>query len=125
MPSRGHFDGRPMWAEVNLKALVHNFRAIRQHLDSRAGATAKIDGKDSQAPKILAIVKANAYGHGAVPVARTLAKAGADYLGVTCSAEGIELREGGVHKPILLLTGFWDGEENSVIKNKLTPTITR
>src|SRR5262249_30607906 len=110
---------------VNLKALVYNLHSIRRYLNSRAGATSTSETGDSKRPKILAIVKANAYGHGAVPVARTLAKAGADWLGVTCSAEGIELRDGSVRKPILLLTGFWEGEEKRVIKNKLTPTITR
>src|SRR6185295_16798418 len=95
------------------------------HLDSRAGAASNIGGAHSESRKILAIVKANAYGHGAVPVARTLARAGADWLGVTCSAEGIELRDGGVRKPILLLTGFWEGEEKRIIKNNLTPTVTR
>ena len=71
------------------------------------------------------MVKANAYGHGSVPVARALAKAGADWFGVTCSAEGIELRESGIRKPILLLTGFWPGEEKRLLEYRLTPTIVR
>src|SRR5207302_1445395 len=75
--------------------------------------------------KIFAVVKANAYGHGAVPVARALASAGADWFGVTCTAEGIELREGKIRKPILVLTGFWPGEEKRLIKYELTPAITR
>jgi alanine racemase len=120
MSSKVQFEGRPVWAEVKLGALTHNLRAIRRHLVSRrkeAGAKA--------APRILAVVKANAYGHGAVPVARALGKAGADWFGVTCSAEGIELREGGIRKPILLLTGFWEGEERRVLQHDLTPAVTR
>ena len=121
MPRGVQFEGRPVWAEVRLGALVHNLRSIQRHLASRA----KPAGSRSVRPKILAVVKANAYGHGAVPVARALARAGADWLGVTCSAEGIELRDGGIRKPILLLTGFWEGEEKRLLKHRLTPAVTR
>jgi alanine racemase len=112
------FDGRPVWAEVRLGALKHNIRAIRRHINGNAGSNG------GRGRKILAIVKANAYGHGAVPVARALA-AGADWFGVTCTAEGIELREGKIRKPILVLTGFWPGEEKRLIDHNLTPAITR
>jgi alanine racemase len=120
MPNKVHVEGRPVWAEVNLGALTHNLRMIQRHVGSGKSSAAK-----SPAPKILAIVKANAYGHGAVPVARALAKAGADWFGVTCSAEAIELREGGVRKPVLLLSGFWEGEEKRIIQEGLTPAVTR
>ena len=60
-------------------------------------------------------MKSNAYGLGAVPVAKALQKAGADWFGVTCANEGIELRESGIRKPILVLTGFWPGEEKRLI----------
>ena len=119
MPSKVQFEGRPLWAEVRLSALTHNLRSIQRRLASQARAAR------AKRPKILAVVKANAYGHGAVPVARTLARGGADWFGVTCSAEGIELREGGIRKPILLLTGFWQGEEQRIIKHGLTPAVTR
>ncbi len=109
-----------MWAEIRLSALTHNLRAIRRHLNS-AGAQA---GPRRVRRQILAVVKANAYGHGAVPVARALARAGADWFGVTCSAEGIELREGGIRKPILILTGFWAGEEKRLLEHRLTPAVT-
>lgn len=115
------FEGRPVWAEIRLSALAHNLRAIRRHVNPR-GAPA---GSRRQARKVLAVVKANAYGHGAVPVARALARAGADWFGVTCTAEGIELREGGIRKPILVLTGFWAGEEKSLLRHRLTPAITQ
>src|SRR5207237_9055855 len=62
------FNGRPVWAEIRLSALAHNIKAIQQHINP--------DGKRSASRplrKILADVKANAYGHGAVPVARALA----------------------------------------------------
>jgi alanine racemase len=114
------FNGRPVWAEIRLSALAHNLKAIRRHIDS--GQPRSATGSQR---KILAIVKANAYGHGAVPVSRALAKAGADWFGVTSTAEGIELREGKIRKPILVLTGFWPGEEKRLIQHDLTPAITR
>src|SRR5579862_7736632 len=103
--------GRPLWAEVSLKALEHNLKVVRRHIGPK--------------PEILAVVKSNGYGMGAVPVAKTLQKAGANRFGVTCGDEGIELRESGIRKPILVLTGFWPGEEARFIKNHLTPTVTR
>ena len=114
------FNGRPVWAEIRLSALAHNLKAIRRHIDSGETRSATRSQR-----KILAIVKANAYGHGAVPVSRALAKAGADWFGVTSTAEGIELREGKIRKPILVLTGFWPGEEKRLIQHDLTPAITR
>ena len=110
------FEGRPIWVEVRLGALEHNLRAIRRHINGPARS-----GKR----KVLAVVKANAYGLGAVPVTKALAKAGADWFGVTCTAEGIELREAGIRQPILVLAGFWPGEERRLLEYRLTPAITR
>src|ERR1019366_9132753 len=56
---------------------------------------------------------------------KALEKAGADRFGVTSADEGVELRESGIRKPILVLTGFWPGEEKRFIENRLTPTLTR
>jgi len=69
-------------------------------------------------------VKGDAYGHGAAPVARALERAGADWFGVTDAAEGAGLRAAGVRAPILVMTGFWTGEEKSLLENKLTPAVT-
>jgi len=112
------FEGRPIWAEIRLGALVRNLRAIRKRVNPHGTPR-------SARRKILAVVKANAYGHGAVPVARALARAGTDWFGVTCSAEGMELRRGGIRDRILLLTGFWPGEEKHIIEHRLTPAVTR
>jgi alanine racemase len=116
------FDGRPIWAEVSLGALTHNLRAIRAHVNPArtAGGPA---GRRGPRRKILAVIKSNAYGHGIVPVARALSKAHADWFGVTCSAEGAELRESGIREPVLILTGFWAGEEKRILDNHLTPAI--
>jgi alanine racemase len=114
------FDGRPIWAEVSLGALVHNLRAIRQHVNP-----ATVGGARSPRRLVLAVIKSNAYGHGIVPVARALSRARSDWFGVTCSAEGAELRESGIREPILILTGFWAGEEQRILENNLTPAIMR
>src|SRR6202046_2266389 len=105
------FAGRPVWAEISLQAILHNLRAIREQV----GASRKI----------LAVVKSNAYGLGAVAVAKALQKAGTEWFGVTCANEGVELREAGIRKRILILTGFWPGEEKRLIQNNLTATVTR
>ncbi len=109
MTTRVQFNGRPVWAEISLGAIAKNLRAIRRHVGRKR--------------KILAIVKANAYGHGSVPVAKALAKAGADWFGVTCVEEGAELRASGIRQPILILSGFWPGEERRLIDHRLTPAI--
>jgi alanine racemase len=60
-----------------------------------------------------------------VPIAKALQKAGVEWFGVTCANEGIELRESDIRKRILVLTGFWPGEEKRLIQNNLTLTVTR
>ena len=84
---------RRTWAEIDLFALEHNYETLRAMLPHGC--------------KLLCTVKANAYGHGAVPVARRLVELGTDYLAVACLDEGIELRQGGVKAPILIL-GYTD-----------------
>jgi len=106
-----HFEGRPVWAEISLKAILQNLRVIRRHIGLQR--------------MVLAVVKSNAYGLGAVPISKALQKAGTEWFGVTCANEGIELRESGIRKRILVLTGFWPGEEKRLIRNHLTPTVTR
>jgi alanine racemase len=106
-----HFEGRPVWAEISLEAIVQNLRVIRKHVGAQR--------------KILAVVKSNAYGLGAVPISKALQKAGTEWFGVTCANEGIELRDAGIRKRILILTGFWPGEEKRLIKNNLTPAVFR
>jgi alanine racemase len=106
-----HIEGRPVWAEISLKAILHNLRVIRRQVGANR--------------KVLAVVKSNAYGLGAVPISKALQKAGSEWFGVTCANEGVELRDAGIRKPILVLTGFWPGEEKRLIQNHLTPTVTR
>jgi len=100
---------RPTWAEVSLGTLRQNFRVVQRHTGS--GVT------------ICAVVKADAYGHGAVECSRALEAEGARWFGVTSLDEAIPLCEAGIRGRILLLTGFWRGEEEEIVRLKLTPTV--
>lgn len=115
---KSNANGRPVWAEVSLSALTHNLRAIRDFVNppSEKRATPR---------KVLSIVKGNGYGHGGPQVAKALEKAGSDWFGVTSAAEGQQLRAAGIKKPILALTGFWPGEEQQLLKERLAPAIIR
>ena len=109
---------RPVWAEVDLGTLAENFHAIRKFVNPP-------EEKRKAPRKILCIVKGNGYGHGGPQVAKALEKAGSDWFGVTCTEEGIAVREAGVRKPVLVLTGFSPGEETRLIRHNLTAVIHR
>lgn len=97
------------WAEIDLDAIVHNYRVARQ----RAGA----------APKVICAVKANAYGHGAVAVSQALAAAGADMLAVATVPEGLELRQAGIHTPVLILGAALPEEAEPIVGNGLSTIV--
>ena len=109
---------RPVWAEVSLGALANNFAAIRRYVNPS-------EEKRKAPRKVLSIVKGNGYGHGGPQIAKALEKAGSDWFGVTCTDEGIAVREAGVGKPILVLTGFVAGEEAHLLKYDLTAAVHR
>src|SRR6185503_3999082 len=114
MPESKPFDTaaqRPTWAEIDTNALAANFHTVKQQVGSDVS--------------VMAVVKANAYGHGAVECARRLEAEGADWFGVALPEEGIELRSAGVAKPILCLAGFWEGQAPSLVKHKLTTAVYR
>jgi alanine racemase len=94
---------------VSLENLRYNFGVVQRHIGP--GST------------VCAVVKADAYGHGAAECARALQEEGARWLGVTSLDEAIPLREAGISTRILLMTGFWRGEEEEIIRLQLTPTI--
>src|SRR5579872_4909685 len=100
---------RPTWADVSLATLRQNFHTVQKHVG--AGVT------------VCAVVKADAYGHGAVECSRALEAEGARWLGVTSLDEAIPLRDAGIGANILLMTGFWRGEENEIVRLHLTPTV--
>lgn len=97
------------WAEIDLAALEHNYRALRSNLEPGC--------------RFLGVVKANAYGHGAIPVAQKLEELGAEYLAVACLAEAVELRQAGIAAPILIL-GFTPPEfTGELIRRGLTQAL--
>src|SRR5258708_36105230 len=109
---------RPVWAEVSLGALAYNLDAIRKYVNPP-------QEKRETPRKILSIVKGNGYGHGGPEVAKGLGKARYDWVGVTCTDEGIAVRKNGVRKPILILTSFVPGEESRLVEHDLTAVIHR
>lgn len=100
---------RPVWAEISLAQLQCNFAEIAQRVYRRA--------------EICAVIKCDAYGHGAVRSARALADAGAAWFAVTGPQEGAELRAAGIRQRLLLLSGFYREEAEAVVHHHLTPNI--
>ncbi|MDI3477871.1 MAG: alanine racemase [Thermoanaerobacterium sp.] len=99
---------RPTWAEVNLDNIIHNYNEIRKITNKKAG--------------IMAIVKANAYGHGSYEISKELIKCGVDYLAVATIDEALELREQGISKPILVL-GYTPAKfADIIVKYDITQT---
>jgi alanine racemase len=103
---------RPVWAEVDLEAIRENIRQIRRF--TRQG---------TKAPEIMAVVKAEAYGHGAVATARAALEAGATRLGVAIPEEGILLREAGIDRPVLVFTPLLPDQAETFLDYSLTATI--
>ncbi len=101
---------RRCWVEVDGQALRHNFRVLRSLVPCTT--------------KLLAVVKANAYGHGLIPMAKELEAIGADWLGVANMAEGEALRDAGVNLPILLLSATLPEEMADAIRHKLALTLS-
>ena len=98
------------WAEINLDNLRHNYESIRAALPENC--------------RFLGVVKADAYGHGAPTVARLLQSCGADYLAVSCLDEALELRDGGITMPILILGHTPHEYTGTLINNDITQTVT-
>jgi alanine racemase len=111
-------------ARVDLRALVENFRAIRDHLSSEAALNRAAGAGAPRPPGIIAVVKANAYGHGARPVALALEEAGATMLAVADIEEGVDLRQAGVTIPILVFGALSVSDLDGVFDCRLTPTLS-
>ena len=101
--------GRPTRCVIDHAALRWNLRQIR----AKVGAQVKI----------LSMVKANAYGHGAVPVAKTLLAAGGDAFGVATLDEGIELRQAGIGAPVIVVGGVYADQVDEFFAHSLTPVL--
>ena len=98
------------WIEIDLAALAHNVRQIKSLLSAKTA--------------LMAVVKADGYGHGAITVAQTVLQAGASWLGVATVPEGIELRQAGIKAPILILGATYTPEQLQAIAHwQLQPTL--
>jgi alanine racemase len=111
-------------AHVDLAALAANFGAIQAYLAREAEVNRAAGAGISRPPGIIAVVKANAYGHGAGRVARTLEDAGATMLAVADIEEGVDLREAGVRAPILVFGALSVSDLAGLFDRRLTPTIS-
>ena len=111
-------------ARVDLSALKSNFEAIGAYLASEAGLNRGAGRGPVVAPGIIAVVKANAYGHGARRCAAALEAAGATMLAVADIEEGVDLRESGVRAPILVFGALSVSDLDGVFDHDLTPTIS-
>ena len=100
---------RPIWAEISRHRLTRNFRLLRS-----------LTGPESE---LLAVIKANAYGHGLADCARVLAAEGARWFGVTCLGEAVALRQVCPQQRILVMSGLWPGEAEASIEHSLTPVV--
>ncbi len=97
-------------AYIDLGALEENCRSIRGHLSPGAG--------------LLGVVKADAYGHGALEISRKLESMGIDYLGVATIDEAVDLRKGGINTPLLIMSGLFSWDEiEPVLRYDLTPVV--
>ena len=97
---------RPTWVEVDLAAIRHNVRVLKP-----------------ENAELMAVVKADAYGHGDVAVARAALEGGASWIGVALVEEGLRLRDAGIEAPILVLSEFPPGSEVVAIAAGLTPSL--
>ncbi len=100
---------RPTWVEISLPRLAANCRAVKQLI--------------GQQTQLMAVVKADAYGHGAPRCAQVLAEAGADWFGVALIEEALELRAAKIIQPIFCLGGAWPEQAETVIRHQLTPAL--
>jgi alanine racemase len=102
---------RPVWAEVNLDNIKFNLNQVKKNVPEET--------------LIMAVVKADAYGHGVIPVAEAAVEAGADRLAVALPEEGRELREAGFELPIQILGEVLPGQVSILVNNELIPTISK
>ena len=100
---------RAVWAEIDLAAIEHNIQEIKKCIHGGA--------------RLCAVIKADAYGHGAIAVARKAVEQGASYLAVAVLSEALELRQAGFTEPILILGATPLEEADCVVENNITQTV--
>ncbi|HUT15682.1 MAG TPA: alanine racemase [Anaerolineae bacterium] len=97
------------WAEIDLDAIAHNARELKRWIGAKT--------------ELMAVVKANGYGHGAIPVSETALDNGASRLAVNRSAEGVQLRRAGISAPILVMGYTLPSAAEAIVQWDLTPTV--
>jgi len=102
---------RPTWVEVNLENLAANFRTVKTAVGPYV--------------HVMAMIKADAYGHGAIECARRLSAEGTDWFGVALPEEALELRDAGITEAILSVGGFWEDQAALCIHKRITPVVYR
>jgi alanine racemase len=104
--------GRPTWAEIDLDALAANYREVRRRV--------------GEGVRVMGVLKADAYGHGAASCARRLAAEGAEWFGVATPEEGAALRGAGLARQrVLSFGGFWEGQAALCVRERITPVVYR
>ena len=104
-----NFESLRTWAEVDLDAIAHNFQAVRNNLPKHM--------------KLLVTMKANAYGHGAVTVAKYL-EGKADYLALAAMDEAVQLRQAGIRAPMLILGPVMPADYPRAAKHNIALTVS-
>jgi alanine racemase len=99
----------PCWVEVSLTALRNNLHAVQSYVHPETN--------------ICAVIKSDAYGHGMAGCASALQSAGAKWFAVSTTDEGIALRRARIRERILILAGFWSGQEDAIVQHQLTPVV--
>ncbi|MBA3018540.1 MAG: alanine racemase, partial [Desulfobacteraceae bacterium] len=102
-------DSALVWAEIDLKTIAHNIRELRRITNPKA--------------RLMSVVKANAYGHGIIEVARQSIETGTEALGVAHIEEGIQLRKAGINAPVLILSYTLPEQSKELIEFNLTQTV--
>ncbi len=124
-----HCPRRPTWAEVDLVALLHNYRLLNSLLlpdaEPAGERTSSIQSSQSATrnPRLIPVLKADAYGHGAAAVAKALAAAGATTFAVALVEEAVELRAAGITQEIVILEGAWPGQETELARHGFTAAV--
>jgi alanine racemase len=111
------------WVEVDLDRFASNLRAVRDLLVRERAGRPGADGVAAHAPEILLVLKADAYGHGAVEMAEAAEREGVSHFGVATLHEGIQLRQAGCRLPVVVLSPLLPSEIDEAVAHRLDPTV--
>ena len=111
------------WVEVDLDRFASNLRAVRELLARERAKSAPDAGGPAHEPEILLVLKADAYGHGAVEMAQAAEREGVAHFGVATLHEGIQLRQAGCRLPVVVLSPLLPSEIDEAVAHHLDPTV--